>query len=78
MSHVKREYETELRRFLADVPEDKLLSFVGDDFTKKVVRAHNSKVQAKIKQPQPKVVGEVLDKKKTPEPANLREFFRNK
>jgi primosomal protein N' len=44
ISHVKEEYQKDVKALLSSVPEDALLGFLGDDFTKKTVKAHLAKV----------------------------------
>ena len=78
VAHVKAEYDRELKSFLSSVPEDKLLTFIGDDFTKKVVKQHIKATGAKTKQPRPAVIGQQLEAKKGDEPGNLRDFFRKR
>lgn len=77
---VKNEYETEIKRLLSSVPEDKLLTWIGDDMTKKVVKGHIARTGAKQKQAPRQNTGVKLDQTaKAPErPATLRDFFKNK
>ena len=44
IGHVKEEYQKDVKALLSSVPEDALLGFLGDDFTKKTVKAHLAKV----------------------------------
>lgn len=44
---VKQEYEKEIRKLMVDMEGDKLLSFLGDDVSKKMIKAHVAKVGAK-------------------------------
>jgi hypothetical protein len=44
IGHVKEEYQKDVRAMLSSVPEESLLGFLGDDFTKKTVKAHLAKV----------------------------------
>jgi hypothetical protein len=78
IGHVKAEYDRELKSFLSSVPEDRLLSFVGDDFTKKVVRQHIKATGAKKKAPAQTPVGQSITPSKGEEPGNLRDFFRKR
>ena len=78
IGHVKEEYQKDVRAMLSSVPEDSLLNFLGDDFTKKTVKAHLAKVnkgKAPVKvttQQAPKVAQEG---KKILSPS---EFFRKR
>jgi len=78
ISHVKQEYDRELKAFLTSVPQDKLLNFIGPDFTKRVVNEHIKATGAKKKAPTAAVVGTQLEKKEAPKPETLRNFFRNR
>jgi primosomal protein N' len=49
IGHVKQEYQSDVKNLLSSVPESELLSFLGDDFTKKTVKAHLAKVGVKKK-----------------------------
>lgn len=44
ISHVRDEYQRDVKALLSSVPESSLLDFLGDDFTKKTVKAHMAKV----------------------------------
>jgi hypothetical protein len=78
VSYVKNEYDRELRAFLSSVPEDKLLTFVGPDFTKKVVKQHIAATGAKKKAPSTAKVGIELESQKPQGPKNPRDFFRQR
>lgn len=47
IGHVKQEYERDVKALLQSVPENNLLDFLGDDFTKKTVKAHLAKIGPK-------------------------------
>lgn len=47
IGHVKQEYERDVKALLQSVPENGLLDFLGDDFTKKTVKAHLAKIGPK-------------------------------
>lgn len=49
IGHVKQEYQSDVKNLLSSVPESELLTFLGDDFTKKTVKAHLAKVGVKKK-----------------------------
>jgi septum formation inhibitor MinC len=78
IAHVKSEYDRELKSFLGSITDDKLLNFMGDDFTNRVVKAHIGKTKAKVKQPSPAVVGAKIDKPADSEPKTPRDFFRRR
>ena len=73
---VKKEYEADIRRLLSSVPDDKLLDFLGDDTTKKVVKGHIAKVGTKTKRPVTQAAGIKLDPKPTDKAKTPRDFFR--
>ena len=75
VAHVKQEYDRELKSFLSSVPEDKLLSFIGDDFTKKVVKQH---IAASGIKKAARPAGVKIEKTETPAPTTPRDFFRKR
>ena len=78
ITHVKEEYQRDVKALLSSVPEDALLGFLGDDFTKKTVKAHLAKVGKKatsIKPAQVQQAPKVDAGKKILSPS---EFFRKR
>lgn len=78
IAHVKAEYDRELKAFLSSVPEDKLLNFIGPDFTKKVVKQHIAATGAKKKAVTPTPVGVEVKKPEENVPTTPRDFFRKR
>ena len=77
IGHVKQEYQSDVKNLLSSVPESELLGFLGDDFTKKTVKAHLAKVGVKKKvevQPPP-TTKTASNGKKIMSPS---EFFRKR
>lgn len=78
IGHVKQEYQSDVRNLLSSVPEEQLLSFLGDDFTKKTVKAH----LAKVGKPKAPIVQTPQDKTKVASNGKKilspSEFFRKR
>jgi hypothetical protein len=77
LPQVKAEYDRDLKALLSSTPEDRLLDFLGEDITKKTVKAHLAKTGAKKKSTAPLVKPEDQPvQPKKAEPKSPRDFFK--
>jgi hypothetical protein len=74
LPQVKQEYEADLKALLGSTPEDKLLDFLGDDVTKKAVKAHLAKSGLSKKAPAP--VAQPATAAKKAEIRSPKDFFK--
>jgi hypothetical protein len=73
---VKDEYNRDIQAMLSSTPEDKLLDLLGEDFTKKTVKAHLAKVGPKKKLAATVPASEQPAPSKKPEPKSPKDFFK--
>lgn len=74
VSHVKAEYEKELKGLIGGFKDDQLMSFLGDDVVKKVVKGHIAKTG--VKKPAVVKPSTTTTAKPDQKKGRLSDFFR--